>query len=79
MISRSFESPFPYCTVISTASEPIEGWIDNIFGPSGGIAGAGAGLIRTFNVDHTCSAELIPVDLTVNALIAMAWDVANKK
>ncbi|XP_012265217.2 fatty acyl-CoA reductase wat-like [Athalia rosae] len=65
--------------VISTSSEPIQGWIDNVFGPTGGIVGAGAGLIRTLNVNSDCVAEVIPVDLTVNALIATAWDVANGK
>ncbi|XP_046615044.1 fatty acyl-CoA reductase wat-like isoform X1 [Neodiprion virginianus] len=65
--------------VISTAHEPIEGWIDNVFGPTGGIVGAGAGLIRTFNVDSECTAELVPVDMTVNALVATAWDIAMNK
>ncbi|XP_066584285.1 fatty acyl-CoA reductase wat-like [Prorops nasuta] len=65
--------------VISTYKEPLEGWIDNIYGPTGALAGGGAGLIRTMNVDKNCIAELIPADLTVNALIATAWNVANNK
>ena len=57
----------------------MEGWIDNVYGPTGAVVGVGAGLIRTLNIDEDCTAELVPVDFTVNALIATAWDVANKK
>lgn len=66
-------------SVISTYHEPVEGWVDNIFGPTGALVGGGAGLIRTMNMDKQCTAELIPADYTVNALIATAWDVANNK
>lgn len=68
-----------FFTVISTHAEPIEGWIDNVFGPTGGVVGAGAGLIRTMNIDSECAAELVPVDMTVNALIATAWEVSKNK
>ncbi|XP_044013795.1 uncharacterized protein LOC122856167 [Aphidius gifuensis] len=65
--------------VISTYKEPISGWIDNVYGPTGALVGAGAGLIRTLNIDKNCTAELVPVDYTVNALVASAWDIVNKK
>ncbi|XP_024936806.1 fatty acyl-CoA reductase wat isoform X2 [Cephus cinctus] len=65
--------------VISSYAEPIEGWVDNISGATGALVGAGAGLIRTLNIDPDCTAELVPVDYSVNALIATAWDVANNK
>ncbi|XP_058793398.1 fatty acyl-CoA reductase wat-like [Phymastichus coffea] len=70
---------FRPAVVISTYHEPVAGWIDNIYGPTGALVGGGAGLIRTMNMDGECVAELIPADLTVNALIATAWDVANSK
>lgn len=66
-------------TVISSYREPVEGWVDNVYGPTGALVGCGAGLIRTLNIDESCTAELVPVDLTVNALIATAWDIANNK
>lgn len=66
-------------SVISTYREPAIGWVDNVYGPTGALVGGGAGLIRTMNIDENCTAELIPADLTVNALIATAWEVANKK
>ncbi|OXU23344.1 hypothetical protein TSAR_015220 [Trichomalopsis sarcophagae] len=65
--------------VVSTHREPVTGWIDNVYGPTGALVGGGAGLIRTFHLDRACTAELVPADLTVNALIATAWDVANNK
>ena len=62
--------------MVSTAKEPIVGWIDNFYGPTGITAGATTGLLRTLHCDPNVSANIIPVDYTVNALIASAWDVA---
>lgn len=67
------------CIVISTNQEPTPGWIDNIYGPTGACAGVAAGLIRVINADDNCVVELIPADMTINALISTAWDVASKK
>ena len=66
-------------SVISTYREPVVGWVDNVYGPTGALVGGGAGLVRTLNVDENCTAELVPADLVVNALIATAWDVAYNK
>ncbi|XP_020280731.1 fatty acyl-CoA reductase wat-like [Pseudomyrmex gracilis] len=63
--------------VISTYREPIKGWIDNLYGPTGVAAGAGTGLLRSIHCDGSTQANVVPADLTVNALIACAWDVAN--
>ncbi|XP_026668326.1 fatty acyl-CoA reductase wat-like [Ceratina calcarata] len=65
--------------VISTYKEPIRGWIDNLYGPTGVAAGAGAGLLRSIHCDGAVQANVVPGDLTVNALIACAWDVANRR
>ncbi|OXU23345.1 hypothetical protein TSAR_015221, partial [Trichomalopsis sarcophagae] len=62
--------------VISTANEPIPGWIDNFYGPTGVVAGVATGVLRTLHCDPKNKANIVPVDLTVNALIASAWDVA---
>lgn len=64
-------------TVISTYKEPIRGWIDNMYGPTGVAAGAGSGLLRSIHCDGSIEANVVPGDLTVNALICSAWDVAN--
>ncbi|XP_015435285.1 PREDICTED: putative fatty acyl-CoA reductase CG5065 [Dufourea novaeangliae] len=64
--------------VISTYREPLRGWIDNLYGPTGVVAGAGTGILRSIHCDGSIQANVVPGDLTVNALIACAWDVANR-
>ena len=63
--------------VISSAGEPIPGWIDNLYGPGGVVLGTGSGLIHTLNADPEKIADLVPVDYAVNALLAAAWETAN--
>lgn len=63
--------------ITSTAHEPVVGWIDNLYGPTGVVAGVGTGVLRTLHCDPDVIANIVPVDLTVNALIATAWDVAT--
>ncbi|XP_076658436.1 fatty acyl-CoA reductase wat [Halictus rubicundus] len=64
--------------VISTYREPVRGWIDNLYGPTGVAAGAGTGILRSIHCDGSKLANVVPGDLTVNALIACAWDVADR-
>ncbi|KAG5337752.1 FACR1 reductase, partial [Acromyrmex heyeri] len=64
--------------VISSASEPLIGWIDNMYGPSGFARSLLLGIVRFHRCNGTYKANIVPVDFTVNALIASAWDV-NKK
>lgn len=59
--------------------EPIAGWIDNINGPSGIVAGAGCGLIRVVRGNSGCLAEMVPVDLVVNSMIAISYKTAKTK
>ncbi|XP_063703930.1 fatty acyl-CoA reductase wat-like isoform X2 [Culicoides brevitarsis] len=63
--------------VTSSAKEPVIGWIDNLYGPTGVVAGAGTGILRTMHCDKDINANIVPVDYTVNALIASVWDVAK--
>lgn len=62
--------------VTSSVREPVVGWIDNLYGPTGVVAGVGTGFLRTMHCDRDIVANIVPVDMTVNALIAAAWDVA---
>ncbi|XP_032686166.1 fatty acyl-CoA reductase 1-like isoform X4 [Odontomachus brunneus] len=64
--------------VINTAREPLVGWIDNYNGPIGVLTFFSKGLIRFFRGNSDCLANFIPADITVNALIAAAWDVFNQ-
>ncbi|KAK0180733.1 hypothetical protein PV327_003087 [Microctonus hyperodae] len=63
--------------VVSTYQEPIRGWIDNLYGPTGVAAGAGTGLLRSLHCDGSVHANVVPGDMVVNAIIATAWDVAK--
>lgn len=64
--------------VISTYQDPFCGWIDNFYGPTGAIAGAGTGVLRTLRCDPKNDANMVPVDMCVNGIIACAWDVAKQ-
>ncbi|XP_055714402.1 fatty acyl-CoA reductase wat-like [Phlebotomus papatasi] len=64
--------------VLPTAEEPMPGWIDNMYGPTGMMVGVGAGLIHVCHVHKDNNAELVPVDMCVNAILAMAWDRATR-
>lgn len=66
-------------SVISTYREPIQGWIDNLYGPTGVAAGAGTGILRSIHCDGSIQANVVPGDLAVNALIVSAWDVADRR
>ncbi|XP_044763241.1 fatty acyl-CoA reductase wat-like [Coccinella septempunctata] len=63
--------------IISTYREPIPAWINNIYGPTGIAAAAGTGILRTLHCDHTLNGNMIPVDMCVNSLIAVAWEVGT--
>lgn len=63
--------------MISTNLEPVRGWINNIYGPTGVLTGAGLGLLRILHCDGSLNANIIPADMTVNSLIASAWDIAD--
>ncbi|XP_011315369.1 putative fatty acyl-CoA reductase CG5065 [Fopius arisanus] len=65
--------------VISTYKEPIRGWIDNMYGPTGVAAGVGTGLLRSLHCDGSIHANVVPGDMVVNALLASAWDIAETR
>ncbi|KMQ88967.1 fatty acyl- reductase [Lasius niger] len=64
--------------VMPSANEPIVGWGDNLYGPVGSTLSVVLGFTRFQLCDPDIPANLVPVDLTVNALIASAWDVSNQ-
>lgn len=63
--------------VIPTYQEPLKGWIDNMYGPTGIIVGVAAGLLRVLHIHQDNNAELVPVDLCVNSMIASAYDIGT--
>ena len=50
-----------------------------MYGPTGVVAGAATGILKSIHCDGSLNANIVPADLTVNALITSAWDVATKK
>lgn len=65
--------------VISTFKDPIPGWIDNLYGPTGLVTGAAAGVVRTIYCNPDVTSDLVPVDLTVNALVCSTADAYNRR
>lgn len=63
-------------TVTASWREPILGWVDNLNGPTGLLAGAGKGVLRTLLCHKDLIADLVPVDICINLLISAAWYTA---
>ncbi|RVE50678.1 hypothetical protein evm_004710 [Chilo suppressalis] len=63
--------------VIATAKEPVAGWIDNVYGPTGVVVGAAVGLLHTLHCEPSAVADLVPGDMVVNACIAAAYRTAR--
>ncbi|XP_026684981.1 fatty acyl-CoA reductase wat-like [Diaphorina citri] len=72
-------SIFRPAIVISTWKDPVPGWIDNLYGPTGVVTGVQAGLIRTIHCNPDVTGDMVPADLTVNALVCSAWDASNRR
>jgi alcohol-forming fatty acyl-CoA reductase len=65
--------------VVASAEEPLQGWIDNANGPTGIILASGKGLLRTMMGKRDALADLIPVDLCCNLIIAASWFRGSRK
>lgn len=73
----------PVCIVrpsimIATYREPVPGWINNFYGPTGVVMGAAIGLLRTLHCKSELIADIIPADYVINNIIVAAWDTAKK-
>lgn len=64
--------------VVATNSEPIRGWIDNMYGATGVVVGCGTGVLRTLQCDQSVVANIVPVDMACNAIIASAWETSQR-
>jgi len=63
--------------VVGTYREPVRGWIDNVYGPTGIVVGAGTGVLHTYYLDSNIVTDIIPVDIVVNALICATKETAT--
>lgn len=75
---HSYAGKFPICIIrpsIVTASwkTPFPGWIEGLNGPTGIMVGAGKGVIRSMHCNPELYSEAVPVDISINAIIAVAF------
>ncbi|KAJ8919471.1 hypothetical protein NQ315_016571 [Exocentrus adspersus] len=64
--------------VMGTYEEPLMGWINSFYTPTGYLALIGIGVIRTTENILEVKPSLIPVDMVVNSVIATACNVAER-
>ncbi len=73
------------CTIVRPSivgaswREPFPGWIDNFNGPTALFAAIGKGILRTMRGNFNCTADIIPVDIPVNLMIAAGWYTGSKR
>ncbi|XP_066990935.2 fatty acyl-CoA reductase 1 [Anabrus simplex] len=65
--------------VISSAREPVPGWIDNFNGPLGLFVGAGKGVVHVTLCKDSARLDYIPVDIACKALITAGWYEAHHR
>ncbi|XP_073974468.1 putative fatty acyl-CoA reductase CG5065 [Rhodnius prolixus] len=78
----SYYPQLPTCIVrpsivIPSWKEPLPGWVDNLNGPVGLLVGGGKGVIRSMHCNADYNAEVIPVDMAINAMLAVAMTVCK--
>jgi alcohol-forming fatty acyl-CoA reductase len=52
---------------------PYPGWVEGLNGPTGVMIGAAKGVIRSMHCNPDFNSEAVPVDITINAIIAVAY------
>lgn len=65
--------------VTAAWKEPIPGWVDNLNGPTGLLVASTKGMLQTLHCHCNGVADLIPVDVVINLMIAVAWNTATHK
>lgn len=83
-IVRAYQGQIPMAIVrpsiiVSTYKEPFPGWINNLYGPVGITAAAMPGLLCSLHCDSVVNANIIPVDMVANAILASPWDDERSK
>lgn len=76
--SRIIQFFVKFPTVTPTWSDPIPGWVDSLNGPIGVMAGAAKGVIRTMLINGDNPSEIIPVDMAINGLITIPYDIRRR-
>ncbi|XP_050536687.1 fatty acyl-CoA reductase wat-like [Daktulosphaira vitifoliae] len=62
----------------SSYKEPLPGYLENMNGPSGIVAGIVTGFLRAIPCKLNNMVDIVPADYTINALITSMWDTATR-
>lgn len=60
--------------VTAAWKEPYPGWVEGMNGPTGLIVGAARGVVRSMHCNPEFPADILPVDVAMNAIITAAWE-----
>lgn len=64
--------------VTAALKEPYPGWIEGMNGPTGLMIGAARGVVRSMHCNPDFPADIVPVDIAINAIIAAAYERGHK-
>ena len=73
------------CTIVRPSivgaswKEPFPGWVDNFNGPASLFPATASGLLRTMLANRNAVADVVPLDVPVNMIIAAAWQTGSKR
>lgn len=65
--------------VFASWKHPIPGWSEGTNGPTGLAIGAARGVIRSMHCNPDYHVDAIPVDVTINGIIAIAWQRGSRE
>lgn len=63
------------CSVTAKKHEPLPGWEDNFYGLTGFLVTSAMGVARSLHCQGDFVADIVPVDMVINALLATAWQI----
>lgn len=62
--------------VVSAVRHPRPGWVESLNGPGAFVVATGKGLLRALRCSPSAAADLVPVDIAIDTLIAVAAHTA---
>ncbi|XP_043504626.1 fatty acyl-CoA reductase wat-like [Polistes fuscatus] len=75
----NWPNTYAYSNAICEDTEPIAGWINNLYRITGIAVRSATGVLHTLYCNENFICDIIPADYVVNNIIAVAWDVAQKQ
>ncbi|KAJ1526768.1 hypothetical protein ONE63_008343 [Megalurothrips usitatus] len=74
-VVAEYSKTMPICMVrpaivVPALREPLPGWVDSLNGPIGVLVASGKGVLRSMMCNEKYGAEVIPVDICINLIIA---------